>query len=64
VYENADRLGALRLGSGVRPRLRFDPQLVEKRLDSGDEGASPRPQRGPDDGGAVARADLIPLSRL
>jgi len=27
VYENADRLGAIRLGRGARPRLRFDPQL-------------------------------------
>src|SRR3954454_19190164 len=25
VYENADRLGAVRLGHGARPRLRFDP---------------------------------------
>jgi hypothetical protein len=64
VYENADRLGAVRLGRGERPRLRFDPRLVEQRLDSTDEGASPRPQRVPDDGGAIAQADLIPLRRL
>jgi len=28
VYENADRLGAVRLGDGPRARLRFDPAVV------------------------------------
>jgi hypothetical protein len=26
VYENASRLGAIRLGSGPSPRMRFDPE--------------------------------------
>jgi hypothetical protein len=28
VYEHADDLGAVRLGDGARPRLRFDPDQV------------------------------------
>ncbi len=28
VYEHADRLGAIRLGHGSKPRLRFDPERV------------------------------------
>ena len=34
VYEHADDLGAIRVGSGSRPRLRFDADLVAKRLTS------------------------------
>lgn len=32
VYANAERLGAMRLGSGARPRLRFDPARVGEAL--------------------------------
>lgn len=32
VYENADRLAAVRLGSGPRARLRFDPARAVERL--------------------------------
>lgn len=32
VYDHADELGARRLGSGRRPRLRFDPDEVAERL--------------------------------
>jgi hypothetical protein len=32
VYDHADELGARRLGSGRRPRLRFDPEEVAERL--------------------------------
>ncbi|MBN8870775.1 MAG: hypothetical protein J0H66_12910 [Solirubrobacterales bacterium] len=35
VYEHADHLGARRLGSGPRPRLRFDPIEVGERLGPG-----------------------------
>lgn len=28
IYANADELGAIRLGAGERPRLRFDPAVV------------------------------------
>lgn len=43
VRENAERLGALRLGDGPRPRLRFDPGRVAETL-------SARPLRGRSDG--------------
>lgn len=42
VRENAGRLGALRLGDGPRPRLRFDPTRVAEEL-------SVRPVRGRSD---------------
>ncbi len=32
VYQHAERLGAIRLGDGPRPRLRFDPQQLASRL--------------------------------
>jgi hypothetical protein len=32
VYDHARELGALRLGSGARPRLRFDPKQVAEAL--------------------------------
>ncbi|HMC50828.1 MAG TPA: hypothetical protein VKH20_09285 [Solirubrobacterales bacterium] len=32
VYEQAERLGARRLGAGSRPRLRFDPDEVAEQL--------------------------------
>jgi hypothetical protein len=33
VYDHAEVLGAWRLGSGARPRLRFDPDEVAERID-------------------------------
>jgi hypothetical protein len=38
VYEHADEPGARRLGTGPKPRLRFDPADVQKWLDSCSEG--------------------------
>lgn len=32
VYAHADELGAVRVGTGPRPRLRFDPAVVSERL--------------------------------
>jgi hypothetical protein len=37
VYDHADELGARRMGSGPRPRLRFDPDEVAERLGPPDE---------------------------
>ena len=43
VRENADRLGVIRLGTGARPRLRFDAERVASALtDREDGGASSR----------------------
>jgi len=35
VYDHAGELGALRLGGGPRPRLRFDSALVDEALRAG-----------------------------
>lgn len=35
VRDHADELGAVRVGQGERPRLRFDPALVEQHLKGG-----------------------------
>src|SRR4051812_18039740 len=32
VYEHAEELGAIRLGGGPRPRLRFDPRVVDEAM--------------------------------
>jgi hypothetical protein len=34
VYDHAEELGAVGLGGGPRPRLRFDPDVVAERLGS------------------------------
>ena len=44
VYDHADELGARRLGSGRRPRLRFDPDEVAESL-----GPPDRPRSGGSD---------------
>jgi hypothetical protein len=44
VYGHADDLGVRRLGTGVRPRLRFDPVDVAAYLDG--TGAAGHGQRG------------------
>ena len=42
VYDHADELGARRLGSGRRPRLRFDPDEVAERLGEPGSGSDVR----------------------
>ena len=34
VYDHAAELGAIRLGSGRKARLRFDPELAREALDA------------------------------
>jgi hypothetical protein len=51
VYEHAGELGAVRLGSGPRPRLAFSPARVAERLEKVDKPATaplpeaPQPRR-------------------
>jgi hypothetical protein len=48
VYQHAAELGAIRIGDGERPRLRFDPDQVAVRLDrprSTPPSAAPQPRR-------------------
>lgn len=63
VYDNATRLGAIRLGNGSRARLRFDPAVVAEALarTEGVSGAIPprtpaRPRRA-----AGAATNLLPI---
>lgn len=58
VYDHAAELGARRLGSGPRPRLRFDPVEVAERLGRpGDE------HRSAPSAGDVCADSLSPRSR-
>jgi hypothetical protein len=45
VYQHADELGAVRLGSGPKARLRFDPAKVGRVLRRPPEKAAPRTRR-------------------
>jgi hypothetical protein len=45
VYEHADRLGAIRLGTGSRPRLRFNPDRVTAALTQHGKTATPQRRR-------------------
>jgi hypothetical protein len=42
VYAHADQLGARRLGTGPKPRLRFDPGEVAAYLEPASRYAAPR----------------------
>lgn len=46
VYEHADDLGAVRIGSGSRARLRFEPAKIREALESS-PGRGPQPKREP-----------------
>jgi hypothetical protein len=46
VYSHAIELGAVKLGSGAKPRLRFDPQIAARALRRvGEESAAGPPTR-------------------
>jgi len=57
VYAHREKLGAVPIGDGPRPRLRFDPRVVAARLGSPD--GRPRPAR-PD----KRRSTWISASRI
>jgi hypothetical protein len=40
VYEHADELGAVRLGEGAKPRLRFDPDRARAAVSCSEGGRS------------------------
>jgi hypothetical protein len=44
VYEHASQLGAIRLGSGPRARLRFDPATAEAAIRTLTRSAPPAPR--------------------
>jgi hypothetical protein len=45
VYQHREELGGVRLGTGPRPRLRFDPKTVAERLGAPGGGRLRRPDR-------------------
>jgi hypothetical protein len=45
VYTHAIELGAVKLGAGCKPRLRFDPQVAARALRRTGEGPAPGPRR-------------------
>lgn len=54
VYENAGRLGAVRVGDGCRPRLRFDARVVAEVLQERAASSRPEPGLEPEPRDAVA----------
>jgi hypothetical protein len=58
VYTHADELGAIRLGTGSRPRLRFDPAVVAQAL-AASPGGNRRKRRTP---AAPCGAPLLPIT--
>ena len=67
VYTHAIELGAVKLGSGAKPRLRFDPQVAARVLQRvGDEPAAAPPARsgeraGQPQGGGASKIRLLPV---
>jgi len=68
VYEHADELGAARVGEGPKPRLLFDPRVVNERLRLKQAPAlkrlplspTPDPQR-PPSAMPVTATELLPI---
>ena len=67
VYGHAIQLGAVKLGSGAKPRLRFDPQIAAKVLrKAGEKSAADPPARsgkraGPPQRGQGSEVPLLPI---
>jgi hypothetical protein len=69
VYANANRLGAIRLGAGPKPRLRFDRDRALELLNGcsasresgGAETASQRASRPRRQRGSGTNVDLLPI---
>ncbi len=69
VYSHAIELGAVKLGSGAKPRLRFDPQIAARVLRRvGDKSAADPPARSgkragqPSEGGG-SEVQLLPIHK-
>ena len=66
VYTHAIELGAVKLGNGAKPRLRFDPEVAERVLRKVDEApaADPPARSGKRAGrprGSADRGELLPI---
>jgi hypothetical protein len=67
VYTHAIELGAVKLGSGRKPRLRFDPQVATRALHRVGEGPAADPParsgaRAVRPRGVRSRAPLLPIN--
>ena len=62
VYDNAERLGAIRLGTGSKARLRFDPRRVGELIQA-EPNSRERPARRSPPAATrwLDKADLIPI---
>ena len=68
IYTHAIELGAVKLGSGAKPRLRFDPEVAERVLRRVGEvpAADPPARSGKRAGqprGLEGRGELLPIHR-
>lgn len=69
VYSHAIELGAVKLGSGAKPRLRFDPQIAARVLRRvGDDSPAAPPTRsgeraGQPSAGGGSGVPLLPIHR-
>lgn len=66
IYDNAARLGAVRLGTGTRPRLRFHPDrvaqaLAAERHEPEPQPATPRSRRRQRTGHTASGAPLLEI---
>jgi hypothetical protein len=62
VYAHADELGVVRLGSGSRPRLRFDPAVVREALTNKRRSESPAtPHAKPRPRKPRSEVELLPI---
>lgn len=68
VYSHAIELGAVKLGHGAKPRLRFDPEVAARALRRVDDGPTADPparsgKRASQPQGSEGRAELLPIRR-
>ncbi len=68
IYDRADALGAIRLGHGTRPRLRFNPARVaqalaaERHTEPDPQPVAPKPRRARQrDGHTASGAPLLEI---
>ena len=63
VYSHAIELGAVKLGQGKKPRLRFDPEIAAQVLRKVGEGPADPPARSCERAGQPRRGDgsVVPL---
>lgn len=64
VYSHAIELGAVKLGTGARPRLRFDPEIAARFLRKAPKGPAAPPARSGERAGQPHRSSGPKVSLL